>query len=125
MKSSEWLLSKLKENINSELPEDVFYKRLIDDLCKEILKGENLQQLTESLKSFDKKFSNQPPDEVDNYLQVKGVCEFLGISRITLYNQKNNPHFPKPKRIGRRIIYSKKSLIEYLNRIKNYNREPP
>jgi predicted DNA-binding transcriptional regulator AlpA len=60
------------------------------------------------------------------FLNTKETCAFLKIGRTSLFNHsKNNPHFPKPKHIGRRIVYSKKSLIDYLNRVKYYQREPP
>lgn len=123
MESNIWLLSKLKENINSKSSEDVFYKGLIKDLCKEILAEENLRKLVEGIKLSNNDILSE--NESDKNLDVLEACKFLRISRASLYNQKKNPHFPKPRRVGRRVIYSKNSLIEYLNKVKSYVREPP
>lgn len=121
--SNVWLLSKLKENISEGPSEETFYKELIKDLCAEMLAPENLQKIIEALRSSKIKIYEQSDSE--NYLSVKETCQFLNISRGSLYNQKNNLHFPKPKRIGRRVIYSKSSLIEFLNKVKCFKRGPP
>lgn len=59
------------------------------------------------------------------FLTNKRDCSFTNIKKLSRYNySKNNSHFPSPKRLGRQLLYCKKSLLNYRNKLKGYSREP-
>lgn len=95
--------------------------RAVAKAFSNLLDKENSSNLENLLKAIE-----VSKGEIDTLFPAKEAHTFLNISRASLYNHsKNNPHFPKPKRIGRRIFYSKNALLGFLNQVKNYKREPP
>jgi len=84
------------------------------------------QCLARLIKSFEESPYYSPENGREVFLTNKETWAFLKIKRTSLYkHSKNDPHFPKPKRVGGRLVYSKKSLVDYLNKVKSYSREPP
>ena len=116
------LYSKLKDHLRND--DFLKFDTTLTEYCTPLI-----DQLIDS--RFDKRLTDlldSPevyPEKDDIFLNIAETLAFLKIKRTTLYNRTKDPHFPKPKENGRRILYSKKSLIDYLNRIKGYNRKPP
>lgn len=118
--------------IKSERESEKFYI-YVSELVKHYLNLEGKRIVTafasqiieEKIKPLDGVLSKILEFDNDVNLNVKETCEFLKVSRFFLYKQKGSLHFPKPKRIGKRVIYSKKELVEYLNKVQSLKRGPP
>lgn len=54
-------------------------------------------------------------DEEIDYLKVEEVCQKLSVSRTTLWKWEKLGYL-KPKRVGRRVLYSQKELLECISR---------
>lgn len=58
-------------------------------------------------------------DPPGRLLTIQETAKFLGISRSTIYNRisqySKNPFPVKPKRIGRRVMFDRNDLENYLN----------
>ena len=97
--------------------EPSFLKLLAAELLSHLLEENNLQKICCAIVDNINKSHCYEKDTNEQLLPVKETCKFLDISRGTLYNQiKSNPYFPKPKRLGKRVLFSRSSLIEYLNK---------
>ena len=71
-----------------------------------------------------KELTTDSPD-LGGFLSILETCTFLKIKRTTLYKHtKDLKGFPQPSRVGRRLLYSKDLLSEYLknNSPKKYRR---
>lgn len=118
--------------IKSERESEEFYiyvsqlvKHYLDLEGKGIIKAFASKIIEEKINPLDGVLSKILEFDNDVNLNVKETCAFLKVSRFFLYKQKGNVHFPKPKRIGKRVIYSKKDLVEYLNKVQSLKRGPP
>ena len=110
------------------------FKQFLSNHIREYLENEGKQQLENIaneklisvLKSIEEKLVEICPKEAEEFITNQAARDFTKLSRTTLYKlSKKDPHFPKPKRIGKRILYSKRELTEFLNRIKQYKADPP
>ena len=57
------------------------------------------------------------PDE-DSLLTINQAAKILGLSRQTIYNYYDNnvPPFCTPIRLGKRILFKKSSILDYLDK---------
>lgn len=110
------------------------FKQFLSNHIREYLENEGKEQLENIasekiinvIKEIEEKLVDIFPKESDEYISNRSAQDFTKLSRTTLYKlSKSDPHFPKPKRIGRRILYSKRELTEFLHRIKRYSPDPP
>ena len=85
------------ENMNSEE-----LKKLIYNVFLELL-----PELKKALR----------PDE-DSLLTINQAAKILGLSRQTIYNYYHNnvPPFCTPIRLGKRILFKKSSILDYLDK---------
>lgn len=62
-------------------------------------------------------------------LSIKEAAVYIGLSPRTLYNavaQKSKGPFPvKPKRIGKRVLFDKKDLDNFVDGLKENPKETP
>ncbi len=85
------------ENMNSEELKKLFYNVFL----------ELLPELKKALR----------PDE-DSLLTINQAAKILGLSRQTIYNYYHNnvPPFCTPIRLGKRILFKKSSILDYLDK---------
>lgn len=55
--------------------------------------------------------------EEDSLLTINQTSKIVGVSRQTVYNYYHNniPPFCNPVRLGKRILFKKSSILEYLD----------
>ncbi|HWK13748.1 MAG TPA: helix-turn-helix domain-containing protein [Rhizobiaceae bacterium] len=53
-------------------------------------------------------------DEFGKLLSVQEVCEYLGVSRTTIYFARREGDFAPEIRIGGRIVFAERQLVDWL-----------
>lgn len=77
---------------------------------------------------LDKRLSENEKKEIQEenkdliFYSVEEVCKLLKISRTSLYMYSHKKRSIRFQRIGRRILYSQKDVLEALTSIKRYER---
>lgn len=90
---------------HNNLPEAVeaIYKELID----------TRKLLSEVIQKFDS-YSSAPklPEDFENLMTIKEVCDFLGVKANTIHRWKRNKSIPFQK-IGTKTYFNKSDVLNY------------
>jgi predicted DNA-binding transcriptional regulator AlpA len=61
---------------------------------------------------------------LEDYLKIRDICNQLKISKVTLWNWRQDPSFPKPIKIGITVLWKHSDIEAYLESKKVSSPEP-
>jgi predicted DNA-binding transcriptional regulator AlpA len=70
------------------------------------------------------RISRDNPMPLEDYLKIGDICSQLKISKVTLWNWRHDPSFPKPIKIGITVLWKKSDIEAYLESKKVNASEP-
>ena len=53
----------------------------------------------------------------EDFLKTEDIIKKFGISKETLFNWRKQNKFPAPIKIGRRLLWKKSDIDDYINKI--------